>query len=179
MDESARQKGCHDDARTRKYDRRDGDRLCHGPVRPEAPTEHDENECGRADLFSKVVVFKSNIDRTIRAEKHTEQDKGEKHRDAELVRDTVQKHTGKDHNGRQEQERSHRRSPFTTSGKVVFFIVSEKAGKDNGGSRFMRIVISSEVEKSSLQTDKGRAKVERSSTQVLFSRDDDTGETVF
>ncbi len=43
----------------------------------------------------------------------------------------------------------------------------------------MRIVISSEVEKSSLQTDKGRAKVERGSTQVLFSRDDDTGETVF
>ena len=39
----------------------------------------------------------------------------------------------------------------------------------------MRIVISSEVEKSSLQTDKGRAKVERGSTQVLFSRDDDTG----
>ena len=43
----------------------------------------------------------------------------------------------------------------------------------------MRIVISSEVEKSSLQTDKGRAKVERGSTQVLFFRDDDTGETVF
>ena len=43
----------------------------------------------------------------------------------------------------------------------------------------MRIVISSEAEKSSLQTDKGRAKVERGSTQVLFSRDDDTGETVF
>ena len=39
----------------------------------------------------------------------------------------------------------------------------------------MRIVISSEAEKSSLQTDKGRAKVERGSTQVLFSRDDDTG----
>lgn len=32
----------------------------------------------------------------------------------------------------------------------------------------MRIVISSEAEKSSLQTDKGRAKVERGSTQVLF-----------
>ena len=32
----------------------------------------------------------------------------------------------------------------------------------------MRIVISSEVEKSSLQTDKGRAKVERGSTQVCF-----------
>lgn len=43
----------------------------------------------------------------------------------------------------------------------------------------MRIVISSEAEKSSLQTDKGRAKVERGSTQVLFSRDDDTGKTVF
>lgn len=43
----------------------------------------------------------------------------------------------------------------------------------------MRIGISSEAEKSSLQTDKGRAKVERGSTQVLFSRDDDTGETVF
>lgn len=43
----------------------------------------------------------------------------------------------------------------------------------------MRIVISSEVEKSSLQTDKGRLKVERGSTQVLFSRDDDTGEIVF
>ena len=43
----------------------------------------------------------------------------------------------------------------------------------------MRIVISSEAEKSSLQTDKGRAKAERGSTQVLFSRDDDTGETVF
>ncbi len=43
----------------------------------------------------------------------------------------------------------------------------------------MRIVISSEAEKSSLQTDKGRAKVERDSTQVLFSRDNDTGETVF
>lgn len=39
----------------------------------------------------------------------------------------------------------------------------------------MRIVISSEAEKSSLQTDKGRAKVERGSTQVLFSWDDDTG----
>lgn len=76
--------------------------------------------------MERRVVFKSNIDRTIRAEKRTEQDKGEKHRDAELVRDTVQKHTGKDHNGRQEQERSHRRSPFTTSGKVVFFIVSER-----------------------------------------------------
>ncbi len=43
----------------------------------------------------------------------------------------------------------------------------------------MCIVISSEVEKSSLQTDKGRAKVERGSTQVLFFRDDDTGKTVF
>ena len=43
----------------------------------------------------------------------------------------------------------------------------------------MRIVISSEVEKSSLQTDKGRAKVERGSTQALFSRDDDTGEPYF
>ena len=43
----------------------------------------------------------------------------------------------------------------------------------------MRIVISSEVEKSSLQTDKGRAKVERGSTQVLFSWDDDMGGTVF
>ena len=43
----------------------------------------------------------------------------------------------------------------------------------------MRIVISSEAEKSSLQTDKGSAKVERGSTQVLFFRDDDTGETVF
>ena len=43
----------------------------------------------------------------------------------------------------------------------------------------MRIVISSEVEKSSLQTDKGRAKVEKGSTLVLFSWDDDTGETVF
>lgn len=43
----------------------------------------------------------------------------------------------------------------------------------------MRIVISSEAEKSSLQTDKGRAKAERGSTQVLFFRDDDTGETVF
>lgn len=43
----------------------------------------------------------------------------------------------------------------------------------------MRIVISSEAEKSSLQTDKGRAKVERGSTQVLFFLDDDTGETVF
>ena len=44
----------------------------------------------------------------------------------------------------------------------------------------MRIVISSEAEKSSLQTDKGRAKVERGSTQVLFPRDDDTGgKTVF
>lgn len=32
----------------------------------------------------------------------------------------------------------------------------------------MRIVISSEAEKSSLQTDKGRAKVERGSTQVLL-----------
>ena len=32
----------------------------------------------------------------------------------------------------------------------------------------MRIVISSEAEKSSLQSDKGRAKVERGSTQVLF-----------
>lgn len=79
--------------------------------------------------MERRVVFKSNIDRTIRAEKHAEQDKGEKHRDAELVRDTVQKYTGKDHNGRQEQERSHRRSPFTTSGKVVFFIVSERKRK--------------------------------------------------
>ena len=44
----------------------------------------------------------------------------------------------------------------------------------------MRIVISSEVEKSSLQTDKGRAKAERGSIQALFSWDDDTGEkTVF
>lgn len=43
----------------------------------------------------------------------------------------------------------------------------------------MRIVISSEAEKSSLQTDKGRAKVERGSTQVLFSRDDDTGKPYF
>ena len=43
----------------------------------------------------------------------------------------------------------------------------------------MRIVISTEAGKSSLQTDKGRAKVERGSTQVLFSRDDDTGEIVF
>lgn len=43
----------------------------------------------------------------------------------------------------------------------------------------MRIVISSEAEKSSLQTDKGRAKVERGSIEALFSRDDDTGETVF
>ncbi len=40
--------------------------------------------------MERRVVFKSNIDRTIRAEKHAEQDKGEKHRDAELVRDTVQ-----------------------------------------------------------------------------------------
>ena len=40
----------------------------------------------------------------------------------------------------------------------------------------MRIVISSEVEKSSLQTDKGRAKAERGSIEALFSRDDDTGE---
>ena len=43
----------------------------------------------------------------------------------------------------------------------------------------MRIVISSEAEKSSLQTDKGRAKVERGSTQVLFSCDNDTGEPYF
>ena len=43
----------------------------------------------------------------------------------------------------------------------------------------MCIVISSKAEKFSLQTDKGRTKVERGSTQVLFSRDDDTGETVF
>ena len=43
----------------------------------------------------------------------------------------------------------------------------------------MRIVILSEAEKSSLQTDKGRAKAERGSTQVLSSWDDDTGETVF
>lgn len=43
----------------------------------------------------------------------------------------------------------------------------------------MRIVISSEAEKSSLQTDKGRAKVERDSTQVLFSWDNDTGEPYF
>ncbi len=43
----------------------------------------------------------------------------------------------------------------------------------------MRIVISSEAEKSSLQTDKGRAKVERGSTQVLFSRDDDTEKPYF
>lgn len=39
----------------------------------------------------------------------------------------------------------------------------------------MRIVISREAEKSSLQTDKGRAKVERGSIEALFSRDDDTG----
>lgn len=43
----------------------------------------------------------------------------------------------------------------------------------------MRIVISSEAEKSSLQTDKGRVKVERGSIEALFSRDDDTGKTVF
>lgn len=43
----------------------------------------------------------------------------------------------------------------------------------------MRIVISSEAEKSSLQTDKGRAKVERGSTQVLFFRDDDTEKPYF
>ena len=43
----------------------------------------------------------------------------------------------------------------------------------------MRIVISSEAEKSSLQTDKGRAKAERGSTQVLFSRDDDTEKPYF
>ena len=43
----------------------------------------------------------------------------------------------------------------------------------------MCIVISSEVEKSSLQTDKGRAKVERGSTQVLFSWDDDTEKSYF
>ena len=43
----------------------------------------------------------------------------------------------------------------------------------------MCIVISSEVEKSSLQTDKGRAKVERGSTQVLFSWDDDTEKPYF
>ena len=43
----------------------------------------------------------------------------------------------------------------------------------------MRIVISSEAEKSSLQTDKGRAKVERGSTQVLFSWDDDTEKPYF
>lgn len=40
----------------------------------------------------------------------------------------------------------------------------------------MRIVISSEAEKSSLQTDKGRAKAERGSIEALFSWDDDTGE---
>lgn len=83
-------------------------------------------------IMERRVVFKSNIDRTIRTEKHTEQDKGEKHRDAELVRDTVQKHTGKDHNGRQEQEGSYRRSPFTKSKKSVFFIVSERKRKNNG-----------------------------------------------
>ena len=43
----------------------------------------------------------------------------------------------------------------------------------------MRIVISSEAEESSLQTDKGRAKVERGSTQVLFFRDDDTEKPYF
>lgn len=43
----------------------------------------------------------------------------------------------------------------------------------------MRIVISSEAEKSSLQTDKGRAKVERDRTQVLFSWDNDTGKPYF
>ena len=43
----------------------------------------------------------------------------------------------------------------------------------------MCIVISSEVEKSSLQTDKGRAKVERGSTQVLFSWDDYTEKPYF
>ena len=43
----------------------------------------------------------------------------------------------------------------------------------------MCIVISSEVEKYSLQTDKGRAKVERVSTQVLFSWDDDTEKPYF
>lgn len=43
----------------------------------------------------------------------------------------------------------------------------------------MRIVISSEAEKSSLQTDKGRAKAERGSIEALFSRDDGTGEIVF
>lgn len=43
----------------------------------------------------------------------------------------------------------------------------------------MCIVISSEVEKFSLQTDKGRAKVERGSTQVLFSWDDDTEKPYF
>lgn len=43
----------------------------------------------------------------------------------------------------------------------------------------MRIVISSEAEKSSLQTDKGRAKVEGGSIEALFFRDDDTGEPYF
>lgn len=43
----------------------------------------------------------------------------------------------------------------------------------------MRIVISSEAEKSSLQIDKGRAKVERGSIEALFSRDDDTGKPYF
>ena len=43
----------------------------------------------------------------------------------------------------------------------------------------MRIVISSEAEKFSLQTDKGRVKVERGSTQVLFSWDDDTEKPYF
>lgn len=43
----------------------------------------------------------------------------------------------------------------------------------------MRIVISSEAEKSSLQTDKGRAKVERGSIEALFSWDNDTGEPYF
>lgn len=43
----------------------------------------------------------------------------------------------------------------------------------------MRIVISREAEKSSVQTDKGCAKVERGSTPVLFSWDNDTGEPYF
>ena len=43
----------------------------------------------------------------------------------------------------------------------------------------MCIVISREVEKSSLQKDIGRAKVERGSTQVLFSWDDDTEKPYF
>lgn len=43
----------------------------------------------------------------------------------------------------------------------------------------MRSVISSEAEKSSLQTDEGRAKAERGSIEVLFSRDNDTGKPYF